>query len=54
VRCDVVVPHFGNGFSDHLNQDRRNLDLNIKNIRNLLLSHIRSAMKFYNNDEEEF
>ncbi len=52
VKCDVVVPHFGNGYSDHINQDRTNLDLNIKNVRNLLLSHIRSAMKFYDAQEE--
>jgi uridine kinase len=47
VDCDLVVPHIGNGYADHKMKNRSNVDINIRNITNLLINQVRTAVKSY-------
>jgi hypothetical protein len=47
-----VVPHIGNGYADHKMKDRMRADIGIKNITNLLLTQVRSAIKIYQDMED--
>lgn len=53
VNCDLVVPHFGNGYADHKIQDKSKADINMKNISNILLNQVKSAIKLYEEIEQE-
>ena len=52
VNCDLVVPHIGNGYADHKMKDRLRADISIRNITNLLLTQVRSAIKLYQDMED--
>jgi hypothetical protein len=49
---DLIVPHFGNGYDDHKKSGRQNIDKNILNVTEILISRIKSALKYYEGKEK--
>jgi hypothetical protein len=43
----MIMPHFGNGYDDHKKSGRQNVDKNIINVTEILISRIKSALVFY-------